>query len=107
MNHLISSMIAASALTLAGSAMAVDMPADGKAKCGACHAVDKKVVGPSFMDISKKYKGDKDAASKIAASATKGGKFGWKMGEMLPKGGMGATDAQIKSLSEFIAGLAG
>lgn len=105
MNKLILSMTAASALTFAASAMAVDMPADGKAKCGACHAIDKKIVGPAWMEVSKKYKGDKDAASKIAANISKGGAFGWNMGKM-PAKGLGATDAQIKSLSEFIAGLA-
>jgi cytochrome c len=97
-------MTVAAALMVAGSAMATDMPAVGKAKCGACHAIDKKVVGPAWNDVAKKYKGDANAASKIAANITKGGEFGWKMGKMLPRG-MGATDAEIKSLSEFIAGL--
>lgn len=97
-------MTVAAALMVAGSAMATDMPAVGKAKCGACHAIDKKVVGPAWIDVAKKYKGDANAASKIAANITKGGEFGWKMGKMLPKG-MGASDAEIKSLAEFIAGL--
>ena len=105
MKSIIVSMIAAAGLMVAGSALAVDMPADGKAKCGACHAIDKKVVGPSWNDVSAKYKGDKDAASKIAANVAKGGAFGWKMGSM-PAKGMGASDEQVKSLSEFIAGLA-
>jgi cytochrome c len=81
------------------------MPADGKAKCGACHDVNVKKIGPSFVDVAAKYKGDKDAASKIAASINKGGAFGWNLGKMPPKG-LGANDAQVKSLSEFIAGLA-
>jgi len=105
MKSIIVSMVAAAGLIVAGSALAVDMPAEGKAKCGACHAIDKKVVGPAWNDVSAKYKGDKDAASKIAANVTKGGEFGYKMGKMPPKG-MGASDAEIKSLSEFIAGLA-
>ena len=105
MKSIIVSMIATAGLMIAGSALAVDMPADGKAKCGACHAIDKKVVGPSWMDVSAKYKGDHEAAKKIADNVTKGGAFGWKMGNM-PAKGMGATDDQIKSLSEFIAGLA-
>lgn len=105
MKSTIVSMVAAAGLVIAGSALATDMPADGKAKCGACHAIDKKVVGPAWNDVSAKYKGDKDAASKIAANVTKGGEFGWKMGKMPPKG-MGASDDQIKALSEFIAGLA-
>lgn len=61
--------------------------------------VDKKVIGPSYMDISAKYKGDNDAASKIAANVTNGGSFGCKLGKMPPKG-LGANDAEIKSISQ-------
>ncbi|MFA6970258.1 MAG: c-type cytochrome [Gallionella sp.] len=104
MKSIIVSMTVAAGLMVAGSAMAVDMPAVGKAKCGACHAIDKKVVGPSWNDVAKKYAGDKDAESKIAANVTKGGAFGWKFGTMPPKG-MGASDAEIKELSKFIVGL--
>lgn len=104
MKSVLVSMIAAAGLMVAGSAMAVDMPADGKAKCGACHAIDKKVVGPAWMDVAKKYAGDKDAASKIAANITKGGQFGWKLSPMPPKG-LGASDAQIQALAKFIAEL--
>ena len=104
MKSIIVSMVAAAGLVIAGSTWAADMPAEGKAKCGACHAIDKKVVGPAWKDVAAKYKGDKDAASKIAANVTKGGMFGWKMGSM-PAKGMGASDAEIKSLSEFIVGL--
>jgi cytochrome c len=104
MKSFIASMIAASSLMIAGSAFAVDMPAEGKAKCGSCHTIDKKLVGPAWMDVAKKYKGDKKAADTIAANVTKGGSFGWKMGVMPPKG-MGASDAEIKKLASFIAGL--
>jgi cytochrome c len=104
MKSIVVSIAVAAGLMIAGSAMAVDMPANGKAKCGACHAIDKKLVGPSWNDVAKKYAGDKDAASKIDANVTKGGEFGWKMGKMPPKG-MGASDADIKDLSAFIAGL--
>ena len=99
------SMITAASLIIAGTSLAAGMPAGGKAKCGVCHAIDSKVVGPSYMAISAKYKSDKDAAGKIAASITKGGSFGWKLGAM-PSKGMGASDAEIKAMSEYIAGLA-
>lgn len=105
MKSSILSMIAAASLIIAGTSLAADMPAAGKSKCGTCHALDKKTVGPSYMDISAKYKGDKDAASKIAASVAKGGSFGWKLGAMPPKG-LGANDAEVKAMAEFIAGLA-
>jgi len=104
MKSIFASIVITASLITTGSALAVDMPADGKAKCGACHSIDKKMVGPSWTDVSKKYKGDKDAATKIAENVTKGGSFGWNMGKMPPKG-LGASDAQIKSLAEFIAGL--
>lgn len=99
------SMVTIASLIIAVPSLAADMPAAGKAKCGACHAIDKKIVGPSYMDISVKYKGDEDAASKIAANVTKGGSFDWKMGKMPPKG-VGANEAEIKAMSDYIAGLA-
>ena len=105
MKSVIPSIVATVSLIIAGSALAADMPAAGKAKCGACHAIDKKGAGPSYMDIAAKYKGDIDAVSKIAASITNGGSFGWKMSKM-PAKGMGANDAEIKAMSEYIAGLA-
>ena len=40
--------------------------------CMACHAVDKKMVGPAFNEISKKYVGDADAAKKLATTIQKG-----------------------------------
>jgi len=45
--------------------------------CMACHAVDKKLVGPSFKDVAKKYAGDKSAADKLAAKIVKGGSGVW------------------------------
>ncbi len=105
MKSVITGMFVAASLIVAGTALAADMPSAGKARCNMCHAIDKKVVGPSYMDISAKYKGDSDAAGKIAASITKGGSFGWKLGAMPPKG-MGANEADIKAMSEYIAGLA-
>lgn len=105
MKSSILSAVATASLIISGAALAADMPSVAKSKCSMCHAVDKKVVGPSFMDISKKYKGDHDAAAKIAANITKGGAFGWKLSNMPPRG-MGATDAEIKAMSGYIAGLA-
>ncbi len=105
MKSIIASMVATAGLMVAGSALAAELPAEGKAKCGACHAIDKKVVGPAFNDVAAKYKGDKDAVSKMIANITKGGEFGYKLGKMPPKG-LGATDAEIKTMAEFIAGLA-
>lgn len=94
--------LAATGLLIAGNAMAIDMPADGKAKCGACHKIDTKTVGPSWKDVAAKYKGKADAEKTLIANITKGGQFGWKQGNM-PAKGMGANDAQIAALAKFIA----
>lgn len=88
----------------AGGAMAADMPADGKAKCAACHAIDKKVVGPAWNDVAAKYKGQADAEKTLVANITKGGAFGWKLGTM-PARGLGASDEQIAGLAKFIVNL--
>ncbi|BBE50134.1 Cytochrome c-551 [Ferriphaselus amnicola] len=93
--------VAVAGLMVAGNAMATDMPADGKAKCGACHKIDTKLVGPAWKDVAAKYKGNKDAEATLVANITKGGQFGWKMGQM-PAKGMGANEAQIKDLAKFI-----
>ena len=45
--------------------------------CLACHAVDKKLVGPSYKDVAAKYKADKDAAAKLAKKIREGGVGVW------------------------------
>ncbi len=85
----------------AGSALAVDMPKEGKTRCGACHSIEKKMVGPAWKDVAAKYAGNADAEKTLVANITKGGAFGWKLGNMPPKG-MGATEPEIQSLAKFI-----
>ena len=45
--------------------------------CMACHAVDKKLVGPAYKDVAAKYAGQKDAAAKLEAKVLKGGSGVW------------------------------
>jgi cytochrome c len=45
--------------------------------CMACHAVDKKLVGPSYKDVAAKYAGQKDAADKLVLKVMKGGSGVW------------------------------
>ncbi len=45
--------------------------------CMACHAVDKKLVGPAYKVIAAKYAGQKDAADKLAATIIKGSVGVW------------------------------
>ena len=106
MKSVITGMFVAASLIVGGTALAADMPAAGKAKCGACHEVDTKKIGPSYKEIANKYKGDANAVSKIDASITKGGKFGWNTPMPMAPKGMGANAAEIKAMAEYIAGLA-
>lgn len=43
-----------------------------KSNCLSCHSVDKKLVGPSYQDIAKKYAGQKDAETKLFDRVKKG-----------------------------------
>jgi cytochrome c len=80
MNKLV--MIAAAAgMVLACSAQAADAEkAKGLAQsknCLACHAIDKKLVGPAYTEVSKKYKGNKDAEAMLIKKVINGGGGVW------------------------------
>jgi cytochrome c len=48
-----------------------------KSGCLACHAVDKKILGPAYRDVAAKYKGQADAEAKLVAKVKKGGSGVW------------------------------
>ena len=54
-----------------------DMQLATARNCMACHAVDKKLVGPSYKDVAAKYAGQPDAAEKLAVKVMKGGAGVW------------------------------
>lgn len=64
------------AVSLAAPAWA-DVDLAKSKNCMACHAVDKKVVGPSYKDVAKKYAGQKEAADKLATKIRGGGAGVW------------------------------
>ena len=45
--------------------------------CMACHAVEKKLVGPSYKDVAAKYAGQADAVEKLTVKVMKGGSGVW------------------------------
>ncbi len=106
MKHMITTLIAAAGLMAASGAMAVDMPELAKqSKCISCHTIDKKLVGPAWMDVSKKYKGNKKAAAMLVEKVKKGGSGVWGTVAMPPYGAS-VKEADIKELVKFILGLA-
>ncbi|TDP64107.1 c-type cytochrome [Roseateles toxinivorans] len=69
--------LAAVAAALSSSSALANAELAQKKNCMACHAVDKKVVGPSYKDVAAKYKGQKDAEAKLAEKIVKGGSGVW------------------------------
>ncbi|MEY2994362.1 MAG: hypothetical protein RL357_1297 [Pseudomonadota bacterium] len=85
---------------LASPAMAADAMNLAKSKnCLACHAMDKKLVGPSFKDIAAKYASDKGAVDKLAVKIMKGGAGVWGA---IPMPANNVTDAEAKSLAAWV-----
>ena len=68
--------------------------------CMACHAVDKKLVGPSYQDVAKKYAGQKDAVDKLALKIQKGGSGVWGV-TFMPANAQ-VNDADAKKLATWI-----
>lgn len=65
-----------------------------KNACLACHAVDRKMVGPSFQDVARKYKDQKDAETMLAGSIKKGGAGKWGPVPMPAQAALAEADAQ-------------
>jgi cytochrome c len=106
MKSIMVSMVAAAGLMVAGSAMAAEMPALAKKNnCTACHAIDKKVVGPAWAEVAKKYKGQADAEAKLIVKVSKGGAGVWGSMPMPANDAAGKKQAEIKELVEFILAL--
>jgi cytochrome c len=70
--------LAASVILLAAATPAAASLELATAKgCTACHDVAKKLVGPPYGEVAKKYKGDKEAPAKLATSVLKGSQGKW------------------------------
>ncbi|HET9762972.1 MAG TPA: c-type cytochrome [Casimicrobiaceae bacterium] len=101
-NHVL--LLAAGAMIAGGANAALDnksaeelMKKDG---CAACHAIDKKIVGPAYVDVAAKYKGDNGAAAKLVEKVKKGGMGVWGQIPMPPN--TQVSDADVKTLVDWI-----
>jgi cytochrome c len=68
--------------------------------CMACHATDKKLVGPAFKDVAAKYANDKTAADKLATKIQKGGAGVW--GPVPMPANTQVNDAEAKKLAAWV-----
>ena len=82
-----------------GAAMASADLAKAK-NCMACHAVDKKLVGPSYKDVAAKYAGQKDAVDKLATKIIKGGSGVW--GPVPMPANAQVAEADAKKLAAWV-----
>jgi cytochrome c len=95
--------LAACLAVLPSVSMADGKLAQSKA-CMACHAVDKKMVGPAYQEVAKKYAADKDAVAKLTASIKAGGSGKWGPVPMPAQAGL--SDAEAKTLAAWVLSMA-
>ena len=68
--------------------------------CMACHATDKKLVGPAYKDVAAKYAGQKDAVDKLAVKIMKGGSGVW--GPVPMPANAQVSEAEAKKLAAWV-----
>lgn len=98
----LSATVAALSLAAAAAPAFANLALAQKHACTACHAVDKKIVGPSYADVAKKYAGQKDAVTTLAASIKAGGAGKWGPVPMPAQAAL--SDADLSTLATWILG---
>ncbi|MEZ5702834.1 MAG: c-type cytochrome [Burkholderiaceae bacterium] len=97
-------VLAAATLMVGVGAHALDAAAAkalaAKSACLACHAVDKKVVGPAYKDVAAKHQGQADALEKVAARIKSGGSGMYGPVPMPPQPAL--KDDELKLLAEWV-----
>ena len=91
--------VLALATVIAGPALADQALANSK-NCMTCHAVDKKLVGPSYKEVAIKYSGQSGAADKLAAKILKGGSGVW--GPVPMPANPQVSDVESKKLAAWV-----
>jgi cytochrome c len=96
----------AALLTLASTSAMASQELATKKACLACHAIDKKIVGPSYLDVAAKYKGKKGIEAVLAQKIMKGSDpkaLNW--GTMPMPANAQVNDAEAKQLVTWILSL--
>jgi cytochrome c551/c552 len=103
-------------LLLSGVVSAAEMPALAKKHgCTACHDINKRVVGPAWMEVSRKYKGiakynykgqEYELEEGLMAKVSQGGSGNWGSMPMPANDPSGTHQEEFRTLVRFILGLA-
>lgn len=102
MKNLLLTSMSIALLSMSGLASA-DQALAQKNACMTCHSVDKKVVGPAFKDVAKKYAGDKTAEARLITKVKTGGKGVW--GEIPMPPNPQVSDADVKKIVHWVLSL--
>lgn len=102
--HLISALLLAAA-SLGSSAALASEAIIKKARCVACHAVDKKLVGPAYKDVAAKYRGDAGAPARLAEKVRHGGSGVWGDIPMIPHPADKISDENLAAAIQWILAL--
>jgi cytochrome c len=102
MKRLFAACALCAALAFMGSVHADEKLAQSSG-CMTCHAIDKKVIGPSFKEIAAKYRNDKTAEAALFKKVKAGGKGVWGETPMPPNAHV--KDEDIKTLVHWILSL--
>ena len=98
MKALVAAAVAAGLLS-ASPAFASEALAKSK-NCLACHAVDKKMVGPAYKEVAAKYAGQADAVAMLATKVQKGGVGAW--GQIPMPANPQVNEAEAKKLAAWV-----
>jgi len=98
--HIVPFGLAVAAFALATGQAQASEELIKKSGCIACHAVDKKVVGPAWKDVAAKYKGNAKVAETLAAKVKAGGKGVWGQVAMPPQSQV--SDADLKAILGWV-----
>jgi cytochrome c551/c552/cytochrome c553 len=88
------------AVSAGDAAAAAALALSRKHVCVACHAVDAKLVGPSFHDVARKYDGRADAVAYLAGKIRAGGSGVWGAAPMPPQS---LPEADAKAIAQWLA----
>lgn len=108
MKKILAVLAVAGGLVVSTSASADELALAKKSGCMACHAIDKKVVGPAWNDVGARYKGDAGARDALIKKVKTGGKGNWTevtKGVPMPPYSPRVSDDDIAKLVDFVLSL--
>jgi cytochrome c len=93
-------LLALVALAAVSAPVLADQALATAKNCMSCHAMDKKLVGPSYKEVANKYGAQKDAADKLAVKILKGGSGVW--GPVPMPANAQVSEAEAKKLAGWV-----